>query len=149
MSEENIIQEFRLKNIDETKNYLIEEINRHVLMIEKYKRFVQHLIKLTLCYFSFYNYCICFHFCFCFFSWYSCRDFKLCSWICAITAGIKKYNSITKKKKKKHDEIILLAKSKLNSIIDSIISQNEFVLISNVLKEYDETKEKIKNSNNK
>ena len=26
MSEENIGQEFRLKNIDETKNYLIEEI---------------------------------------------------------------------------------------------------------------------------
>ena len=30
--------------------------------------------------------------------------------ICAITAGIKKKN------KKKHDEIVLLAKSKLNSI---------------------------------
>ena len=36
--------------------------------------------------------------------------------ICAITAGIKKYISITKKQKKKHDEIVLLAKSKLNSI---------------------------------
>ena len=42
MPEENIIQEFRLKTIDETKNYLIEEINRHELMFEKYKRFVQH-----------------------------------------------------------------------------------------------------------
>ena len=31
-----------------------------------------------------------------------------------ITAGIKKYKSITKKKKKKHDEIVLLAKYKLN-----------------------------------
>ena len=36
--------------------------------------------------------------------------------ICAITAGIKNYNSSTKKKKKKHDKIILLTKSKLNSI---------------------------------
>ena len=27
MSEENISQEFRLKNIDETRNYIIEEIN--------------------------------------------------------------------------------------------------------------------------
>ena len=36
--------------------------------------------------------------------------------ICAITAGIKKYKSIIKKKKKKHDKIVLLAKSKLNSI---------------------------------
>ena len=31
--------------------------------------------------------------------------------ICAITAGIKKYKSITKKKKNKHDEILLLTKT--------------------------------------
>ena len=30
--------------------------------------------------------------------------------ICAITAGIKRYKSIVKKKKKKHNEIVLLAK---------------------------------------
>ena len=36
--------------------------------------------------------------------------------ICVKTAGIKKYKSINKKKKKKHDKIVLLAKSKLNSI---------------------------------
>ena len=36
--------------------------------------------------------------------------------ICARAAGIKKYRSIIKKKKKKHDKIVLLAKSKLNSI---------------------------------
>ena len=36
--------------------------------------------------------------------------------ICVITAGIKKYKPITKKKKKKHDKIFLLAKSKLNSV---------------------------------
>ena len=31
--------------------------------------------------------------------------------ICVLTAGIKKYKSIIKKKKKKHDKIALLAKS--------------------------------------
>ena len=31
MAEENISQDFRLKNIDETKNCLIEEINRKEL----------------------------------------------------------------------------------------------------------------------
>ena len=36
--------------------------------------------------------------------------------ICVITAGIKKHKSIEKKKKKKHDKIVLIAKSKLNSI---------------------------------
>ena len=36
--------------------------------------------------------------------------------ICAITQVIKKYKSIIKKNKKKHDEIVSLAKSKLNMI---------------------------------
>ena len=73
--------------------------------------------------------------------------------IWAMAAGIKKYKSIIKKKKKKHDKIVLLAKSKLNSIevliskalIDSNISYDVFVLINNVLKEYDDMKEEIKN----
>ena len=50
----------------------------------------------------------------------------------------------------------MLAKSKLNSIevliskalIDSNISHGEFVLINNVLKEYDDMKEEIKNLKN-
>ena len=73
--------------------------------------------------------------------------------IFAIAAGVKKYKSIIKKKKKKHDQILLLAKSKLNSIdaltaialIGSNISHDEFVLINNVLKEYDKMEEKIEN----
>ena len=72
-------------------------------------------------------------------------------------AGIKNYKSIIKKKKKKHDEIVLLTKSKLNSIKDltskalihSSISHNEFVLTNNVLKEFYEMKEETKNSNNR
>ena len=62
--------------------------------------------------------------------------------ICAITAGIKKYKSIIRKKKKKFDKIVLLAKSNLNSIevltskglTDSVISYDEFVLINNALR---------------
>ena len=42
--------------------------------------------------------------------------------ICAITAGIKNYNSILKKKKKKHDKVALLANSKLNAIWALILS---------------------------
>ena len=33
-----------------------------------------------------------------------------------IAAGIKKHNSIIKKRKKKYDKIVLLAKSELNSV---------------------------------
>ena len=36
--------------------------------------------------------------------------------ICAITGEIKKCKSILKKKKKKHDKIVLLGKDKLNTI---------------------------------
>ena len=70
--------------------------------------------------------------------------------ICVVTAGIKKYKS-TNKKRKKHVEIVLLAKSKLNSIevliIDSNTSHDNFVLINNVLKEFYDMEEEIKNSN--
>ena len=60
-------------------------------------------------------------------------------------------------KKKKHDKIVFLAKSKLKSIevlisktlIDSVISQNAFVLMNNFLKEYSKMKEEIKNFNDK
>ena len=69
--------------------------------------------------------------------------------ICVITAGIKKYKSIIKKKRKKHDKILSLTKSKLNSVevlitkalTDLNVSHDEFVLINNVPKEFDDMKE--------
>ena len=59
-----------------------------------------------------------------------------------------------KKKKKKHDKIVLLGNVKLNAIevliskssLDSYISHGEFVSINNVLREYYEMKEEIKNT---
>ena len=77
--------------------------------------------------------------------------------ICVITAGMKKYMSIIKRKRKKRDRIVLLAKSKLNSIgviiskalIDSNISHEEFVLINNILKEFYDMNEETENSNDK
>ena len=41
MSEENLSQEFRLKNIDEARSHLIEEINQNKLIIKSMKRFVE------------------------------------------------------------------------------------------------------------
>ena len=35
MTEENIDQEFRLENMEETRNYFIEEINQNELMSKK------------------------------------------------------------------------------------------------------------------
>ena len=59
--------------------------------------------------------------------------------------------SIIKKKKKKHDKIVLSAQTKSNSIevliskslISSYISPDELVLVNNVLKEHDNRKEEI------
>ena len=56
-----------------------------------------------------------------------------------------------KKKKKKHDKIVLLEKTKLKNIgqelsealIDSNINHDEFALINNMLKEYGDMKEEI------
>ena len=38
MSEEKISQEFRLKNIDETRSYLIEEMNGNKLISKNHKK---------------------------------------------------------------------------------------------------------------
>ena len=71
----------------------------------------------------------------------------------AVTVGIKTYKSIIKKKRKNHDKIVFLGKPKLNIIeviiskvlIDSDISYNESVWVTNLLKEYNDMKEAIKN----
>ena len=74
--------------------------------------------------------------------------------ICVITVGIKRYKSIIKKKQNKYDIILFLAKYKLNiigiliskALTDSNTSQDKFVLINNVLKEFYDMNEEIKNS---
>ena len=43
MTEENINKEFRLKNINETKNYFTEEINQNELITKKHKNFCRDL----------------------------------------------------------------------------------------------------------
>ena len=91
--------EFRLKKIDETRNYLLDEIKHNDLMCERYKK------------------------------------------------------SIMTKKKKKHNKIVLIGKDKLNiievliskSLIDSYISNDKFVSVNNVLREFNEMKKEIRN----
>ena len=108
MSEENISQEFRLKSIDEVRNYLIEEINRNELMSKKCKKvcrvlnYIDHLLIVI----SIITGCV------------SISGFaslvgipiRITSSaiglkICAIAAGSRKYKSIIKEKKKKHEKL--------------------------------------------
>ena len=68
--------------------------------------------------------------------------------IFSLTTGIvKKLLNITRNKEKKHDKILMLAKSKLNSIVtfDVEISHEEFVTILIERDMYKKMKENLKN----
>ena len=114
----NLSQEIRLKNISETRNYLPEEVNQNKLISRKHKKvcttlnYIEHILILA----STITGCI------------SISDFAyligvsigitssaIGSKMCTIAARVKRFKSIIKKKKKKHDKIALLAKPKLNS----------------------------------
>ena len=120
MAEENISSEIQLKNRDETRNYFLEEIEQNKLMCRKHEKvcttlnYIEYfliLVSIITGYISFSN------FCFWFFDWYSNKNYEYCKGLksCPITTGIKTYKSIIRKKKKKHDKVVLLTKSKLNS----------------------------------
>ena len=111
--------EFGLRKIDETKNYLLDEIKHNDLISEKYKKtckylnYVVHLVILaptsTGCAsISAFASLVCVP--------VSITSSAVGIKICAITAGIKKYTPIIKKKKKNRDKTVLLGKDKLNSI---------------------------------
>ena len=114
IAEENTSQEFRLKNIGEERNYLIEKINRNELMSKKHKNvctiinYIEHFLILGFTITG----CVSIS------AFVSLAGIPIGTTssaiglkICAITAAIKKYKSIIKKKKKKHDKMVLLAKS--------------------------------------
>ena len=71
----------------------------------------------------------------------------------ASTGIVKKLLSFTKKKKKKHDKIMMLAKNKLNfieilmsqALNDLDVSHEEFVKIIREKDKYEEIKKNVKN----
>ena len=110
--------EFRLRKIDETRNYLLGEIKHNDLMNEKYKKtckylnYVENLLNLV----SANTGCVSIS------AYASLVDINVAVTsysveinFCAIIARIKKYKPIIKKKKKKQDKIVLLGKYKLNT----------------------------------
>ena len=118
MAEENLSQEFRLKNTDKT-NYLIEEIIRSELMSKKHinvsttLNYIEHYLVLG----STITGCVSISA----FASLVAIPIGITSSaiglkVCAISAAIKKYKLIIKKKKKKHYKLVMLAKSKWNSI---------------------------------
>ena len=145
-----------MKKIDETRNYLLEEIKNNDLTYEKYKttwkylNYVEHLLILA----STITGCVSIAV----FASLVCVPVGIASPAvgiksCAITVGIEKYKSIIRRKKILHDKIVFLGKDKLNTIevliskvlIDPYISHDEFVFVNNVLREYNRIKKDIKN----
>ena len=110
--------EFRLKNIDQTKNYFLEEIKKNELMSRKRKKvcttpnYIQYFFVLA----STITGCVLIS---AFASWLGISvgitSFAIGLRICAIAGGIKRYKSKIKKKKKKYDKIVLLGKVNSNS----------------------------------
>ena len=76
--------------------------------------------------------------------------------ICVIIPGIKKCKSIIKRKKKKLDKTVFLGKTKLRiievliskALIDLYCNHDKLFSVTNVSREYNEMKEKIKNPEN-
>ena len=106
---ENRSQEFRLKIIDETRNYFLEQIKQNELMSRKCKKlsttlnYMEHFLILTFTIIwciSIYDFASLFGIPIGITS--SAIEFKVCS----IATGIKKYKSIIKKNKKKHKKIV-------------------------------------------
>ena len=152
MAEENLSEEFRFAYTEKLKNYFIKEIDQIELMHNKHKKLFTAL-----------NYIKHFQL-----LWLLVSTSAFASFLgipkgittsaiglktCAITVGIKKYKSIIKKKKKKHNKIVLLGKIKVNSIevliskvlVDLYISHDELGLANNVLKNMMIRKKKKKN----
>ena len=110
MCKETVSQEIRLKNIDETRNYSIQETNRYELVSKKHQIFratlnyIEHSLILA--------FAVTGHVSISAFSFLLGIPIGITSSaiglkLCAITAGIKKYKSIIKKKKKNHNKTLL------------------------------------------
>ena len=151
---------FRLNEITKIENYFIEEINQKKLCIKKLGKYVAAFgcIDKLLITLSATNGGVSI------ISFTSVvgapvgitnASFAL---IFSLTIGIiKKLLSITRNKKKKHDQILMLVNSKLNNtetlvsqaLIDIEISHEEFDTIKKEKKKYEKMKENVRNVNEK
>ena len=140
---------FRLKKIDKTRDYLLHEIKHNHLMIKKHKQVCRNLnsLEFSLLLIS----AVIGPLSNSTFTTLLSIPVGITSSVvglkvCAITAGIKNYKLVfKKKKKKKYDKIVLLGKTNGDTIgvliskafNDSCISHDEFVSVSNVLRLFD------------
>ena len=103
--------------MDETRNYFLQEVKQNELMSKKDKKvcttlnYIEHFLILAS---TIAGYILISTFASLIGIPIGIASSAIGLKIYAITAGIKTYKSIIKKKKKKHNQTVLLAKSKLN-----------------------------------
>ena len=153
-------QQFRLKKINEIKDYFIDEIKERELMSKRLRKYIasldyfgKSLIVLSI----------------------TSDSISLASFVTVIAASVgivsaslslafsisteivKKLLKTARNKKKKHNKIVMLARSKFTSIeskisealINNEISHEVFMTIINGEKKYRELKESIRNDSEK
>ena len=149
---------FRLDEISKIENYFIEEINQRISCSKKLSKYVavfgyihQTLIALSatsggVSIISFTSIVG---------APFGIASASLTLFFSLTTGIVKKLLNITRNKKKKHDKILMLAKSKLNSIetlisqalIDLDISHEEFIRILKEKDKYEKMKENLRGEN--
>ena len=104
--------------IDETRNYFLEEIEQNELMSWKHKKVcttLNYVKRFLVLAYTITRYIQISAFASLIGIPIGMTSYGIGLKICAITAEIKKYKSIIKKKKKRHDKIVLSSKSKLKT----------------------------------
>ena len=109
MVKEDIKFDFGLKNMDEGRNYLLEEVSHYNSMIEKLKKVCRDLNWFKRFHIFVFDVSACISI----FALYLLVDDSIgiansavILKISATTAGIKKYRSIMKKKSRKHNSVV-------------------------------------------
>ena len=108
-------QEFRLKKINEMKNYLIEEINHIETICMNHKKFCRVLSYIENSLIVISTITVCFQvsaFAFSVGIPTEITSFAIVLKICVIATAIKQYKSVIKKERKKYEKIVLPEKVK-------------------------------------
>ena len=151
-------QHFRLNKINEIKDYFVAEIKERELMskrLNKYIAFCDYfdksliVLSATSCSISIASFATVIG------TPVGIASASLSLTFSLFTGIVKKLLKTTRNKKKKHNKIIMLARSKLNSIeskvsealITSEISREDFMVIVNEEKKYQELKGSIRMMN--
>ena len=145
-------QQFRLDKISAIEDYFIEEIKKRELMSKKLSKYISFfdksliVLSVTSGGVSIASFATVIGALIGITSASLSLAFSLC------TGLVKKLLKVTRNKKKKHNKVVMLARSKLNSVVSKIsealinnqISHEDFITIINEERNYRELKESIR-----